>query len=238
MTRRLTSRPTVCLVLALLVGNPAAASDLTYTFIDFQAISNGLDATGTQSPVAAQTVDIETDEGDGIAIAGSVAMGEHFFFDGAFLTSIVDVSGTITNPSVSTMVNDNFDLISSRIGFGYQREMRPNFDLYASVSYDSLEFDFGSFAGENFDMSDDGLGVRVGFRYNPKTELEVYGHAHFSSIGQGNLTPGTFDSDARLRVGLIWYFFEDLGMGFDYEAGEIDTFAISMRFSFGDLRLQ
>jgi hypothetical protein len=226
------------LAVTALIVQSAAASDLSYTFIDFQAISNSTDFTGSQSPVPAQTVDVVTEDGDGIAIAGSVAIGERFFFDGGFLTSIVDVRGVISNPFVSTEVTDNFDLIQSRFGLGYQREIRPNLDLVFAISYDSMEFDFGSFAGENFDMQDSGAGARIGFRYNPRPELELYGHAHFSAVGEADLTLGEFDSDTRLRLGVLWYFFEDLGIGFDYEAGEVNTFSISMRFSFGDLRVQ
>jgi hypothetical protein len=223
---------------ALLLAQSAAASDLSYTFIDFQAISNSTDATGSQSPVPTQLVEVNTEDGDGISIGGSIAIGEHFFFDGGYLTSIVDVTGVISNPFVSTEVTDNFDLVQSRFGFGYQRELRPNLDLVASLSYDSIEFDFGSFAGENFDMQEDGAGVRIGFRYNPRPDFEVYGHAHFSSVGKADLTLGEFDADTRVRFGLLWYFFEDLGLGFDYETGEVDTFSISMRFSFGDLRVR
>ena len=236
MTRRPASG--LLLLAALLACQQAGASELSYTFIDFQAISNSLDAAGTQTPVPTQTVSVVTDAGDGISIGGSVAIGDRFFFDGKFLTSIVDVTGTVTNPLSSITVNDNFDLVQSRIGLGYQREMRPNFDLLFGLSYDSLEYDFGSFAGENFDMDDSGIGVRVGFRYNPRPELEVYGGVHVSAVGSADLTQQTFDSDTSVRFGLLWYFFEDLGMGIDYEAGEIDTFSISMRFSFGDLRVR
>jgi len=235
------TRPASCFVLlttAVLTLNQAAASELSYTFIDFQAITNGLDSAGTQSPVPSQTVAITTDEGDGISIGGSIAVGERFFFHGKFLTSIVDVSGIVTNPFGSTAVSDNFDLVQSRVAFGYQRELRENFDLVFDLSYDSLEYDFGSFAGENFDMSEAGAGGRAGFRWNPRPELELYGYAHFSSVGKADLTTREFDSDTRAQFGLLWYFFEDLGMGIDYEVGEIDTFSISMRFSFGDLSVR
>ncbi len=135
---------------------PSFASELSYTFIDFQAISNTVEAAGTQSPVPAQTVAVLADEGDGISIAGSVLIGTRFFVAGEYLTSIVDVSGVITNPLGTTAVTDNFDLIQTRIAFGYQKELSENFDIVFELSYDSSEYDFGSFAGENFDMGRDG----------------------------------------------------------------------------------
>jgi hypothetical protein len=33
-----------------------------------------------------------------------------------------------------------------------------------------------------------------------------------------------------------WYFFEDLGLAFDVRSGDYDSFTVSMRFGFGELR--
>ena len=226
--------------LAFLVGlaAPSLASDLSYTFIDFQAISNKMDLAGTQSPVPAQTVSVQADEGDGISVAGSVSLGERFFLAGRFQTSIIDVTGVVTNPLGTTTVADTFDLIQSRVAFGYQRELRPNFDIMFELSYDSSEYDFGSFAGENFDMQGTGAGARFGFRWNPRIPFELYGAVHSNPVGKGNLQALEFDPETRVQLGTVWYFLEDLGVGLDYEAGDVDTLSLSMRFSFGDLRLQ
>jgi hypothetical protein len=219
-------------------ATPSLASDLSYTFIDFQAISNKTALTGVQSPVPAQTVAISSDEGDGISIAGSVSLGTRFFLAGKFQTSIVDVSGIVTNPLGTTAVSDNFDLLQSRVAFGYQRELSENFDIVFELSYDSSEYDFGSFAGENFDMHSTGAGASVGFRWNPRVPFELFGSAHHNPVGKGDLQALEFESETRMRLGAVWYFLEDLGLGVDYEAGDVDTLSISMRFSFGDLRLQ
>ena len=234
----ITPRSAAALLLLALPGAPSLASELSYTFIDFQAITNKLDLAGTQTPVPAQTVAILADEGDGISIGGSVSIGQRFFLAGRFQTSIVDVSGVITNPLGTTAVSDNFDLIQSRIAFGYQKELSENFDIVFELSYDSSEYDFGSFAGENFDMRTTGTGASAGFRWNPRIPFELYGSAHLNPVGKGDLQALEFDSETRMRLGMVWYFLEDLGVGLDYEAGDVDTVSLSMRFSFGDLRLQ
>ena len=235
-------RPHVLALFAIasgVAGSPAGhASELTYTYVDFQAVGTSGGQTGQKVPVPGQTVAAETEDGDGISIGGSVAIGQRFFFGGRFQTSVIDVNAVVTNPFGVTTAQDNFDLIQSRLAFGYYREMRENFDLTAELSLDSVEYDFGSFAGESFDMRDEGVGVRLGFRWNPRVPLEVSGYAHYSPVGKADLTTGEFDSDTNIGAGVMWYFFRDLGIGVDYATGETDSVAFSMRFSFGDLGLQ
>ena len=189
-------------VLALLAiasgvaGSPAGhASELTYTYVDFQAVATSGGQTGQKVPVPGQTVAAETEDGDGISIGGSVAIGQRFFAGGRFQTSVIDVNAVVTNPFGVTTAQDNFDLIQSRLAFGYYREMKENFDLTAELSLDSVEYDFGSFAGESFDMRDEGVGIRLGFRWNPRVPLEVSGYAHYSPVGKADLTTGA----VRLR---------------------------------------
>ena len=229
-----TAAVTVCTAAPL----AANASDLSYTFIDFQAFSTDTAQTGEQVPVPGQTVQVSTENGDGIAIGGAASIARRFYFGGRFQTSIIDVNAVVTNPFGVTTATDTFDLIQSRLAFGYYRELAANFDLTVDLSLDSMEYDFGSFAGENFDAQDDGLGARIGFRWNPRTPLEVYGFAHHSPVGKVDLKAGTFESDTTAGLGLMWYFFGDLGIGIDYASGEHESVAFSMRFSFGDLDLQ
>ena len=69
----------------------AQASELSYTYVDFQAYSTDTAQTGQQVPVPGQTVRVQTENGDGIAIGGAVALGQRFYFTGQFRTSIIDV---------------------------------------------------------------------------------------------------------------------------------------------------
>jgi len=237
MTRR---RPLLSLVAAVAVtpGLAAKASELSYTYVDFQAFSAESDLSGAQVPVPGQTVAVQTTDGDGISIGGSMSIGERFYVGGRFRTSIIDVGAVVTNPFGVTEADDNFDLIQSRFAFGYYRELTENFDLTVELSLDSTEYDFGSFAGENFDMRDEGVGARVGFRWNPRAPFELYGFAHHSPVGKADLAMGTFEADTSAGLGAMWYFFDDLGIGVDYVSGDVESVSFSMRFSFGDLALR
>lgn len=236
MTKR---RRTLAMLAAAAGASAAQASELTYTYVDFQAFSSSGEQAGQQVPVPSQTVAVQTADGDGIALGGALSIGRRFFVGGRFQTSIVDVDAVVTNPLIGvTTATDNFDVIQSRMTVGYYREIKDNLDVTLELSLDSREYDFGTFAGESFDMSDDGLGVRAGFRWNPRTPLEISGYVHHSAVGEADLTTGAFDSDTSVGIGAMWYFFEDLGVGVEYASGQMDSVAFSMRFGFGDLGLQ
>jgi hypothetical protein len=214
---------------------PAHASELTYTFLDFQYLQQEVQATGTQNPVPVQTVSIDSHDGDGIAIDGSLAIGSRFFAGGGFRTSIIDVEGLITNPLTEVQVSDNYDVIFTRLSAGYLQPIGTTFDLIVEISYDSTEFDFGSFAGENFDVEGSGAGARAGFRWNPTPPLEIFASARYSPTAEVNLNTLEFEAGTMGSLGVRWYFFEDLGLGIDYEAGDFETIAVSLRFGFGNL---
>jgi hypothetical protein len=211
------------------------ASDLSYTFLDFQALDNTLGTTGVQTPVPGQTVSIFADSGDGVAVAGSLALPGRFYISGAFRTSLVDITGVIQSPLASVTVTDTFDLVSSDLGIGYQRELADNFDFIAELSHDSVDYDFGSLAGENFDTVDTGTGARLGFRWNPKARFELFASARYSEVGRVNLAARELENDTWGNIGIRWYFYEGLATGVDYESGDVETFTFSLRFSFGRL---
>ena len=213
----------------------ASASDLSYTFLDFQRPEVTVDAFGVQTPVPGQTVQINALDGEGIAVAGSLALVHGLYFSGSYRSSIVDVTGSISSPLVSVNVTDTFDLTAATLALGYAHEFGDNFDLIAEISYDSSTYDFGSFAGENFDIDDSGAGARLGVRWNPARPIELYLFAKYSPVAKALLSEGTFEKGNSTSVGVRWYFFENLGVGVEYDSGDVDTTTISMRFSFGNL---
>lgn len=221
--------------LGTVLAGPAAASELSYTYIDFRVLGNSTDASGIATPVAGQDVAIETGDGDGISVAGSLALPARFYLTGAFNSSIVDVDATITSPLTVANVQDEVDLITSSFGFGYQYELAPNFDLIGELTYDTGEFDFGSLAGEDFDTEGSGAAARVGFRWNPSEPFELYATAGTSPVGKVDLNARQFDSATIVNAGLRWYFFQDLGLGVDYQSGDLSALTLSMRFSFGSV---
>lgn len=225
-----------CLCVAWLAGASAGASELSYTFVDFWYADQTVDAAGTQEPVAGQIVSVESEQGDGIAAGGSLGLGKRFFVAGSFVSSIVDFTATVSNPLVDVTIEDNYDLNESQLSFGYVQAIGDSFDLILEATYDSAEYDFGSLAGENFDVKESGAGGRIGFRWNPTRAIEVYGFSHYSPVGEVSLDRIEFDSEVVNRAGLIWYCFEDLGVGLDYRSGQIETVSVSIRFSFGTLQ--
>jgi hypothetical protein len=215
---------------------PASASELSYTFLDFQRPKTSVGTSGAQTPVLGQTVRINAHGGEGIAMGGSVALGRRFYAGGAYSSSIVDVTGVVSNPLVTVNVADTFDLVATSLAFGYIRELGNELDLVAELSYDTANYDFGTFAGENFDLDDSGMGGRVGLRWNPTPPMELYGFAGFSPVAKAQLSERAYDAGGSTTVGLRWYFFENLGVGLEHESGDVDTTTISMRFSFGNLQ--
>ena len=226
-------------VLALCGGVSASAlaSDLSYTYLDFQYIQNTLETTGRQTNTALnQSVAVNAADGDGIAIAGAIRIRDRFYLSGFYHSSIIDVSGVVNNPVIGSLaVTDEFDYISTNVGFGYIHQIGENLDVTAEITYDGAEFDFGSFAGENFDSSEAGAGVKLGTRWNPTPRLELSGFIRQSPVGKLNISSLTFESDTLLGLGIRWYILEDLGISLDFESGEVDTATFSMRFSFGNL---
>jgi len=213
----------------------ASASELSYTFLDFQRPESTVDAFGVQTPVPGQTVQINALDGEGIAVGGSLALVHGLYFAGSYRSSIVDVTGSITSPLVTVNVTDTFDLVASTLAFGYAHEFGDNFDLIAEISYDSSNYDFGSFAGENFDIDESGAGARLGFRWNPVPPVELYLFGKYSPVAKALLSEGTFEKGTSEILGVRWYFFENLGVGIEYDSGDVDTTTISMRLSFGNL---
>ncbi|HEY8555233.1 MAG TPA: hypothetical protein VIL43_11930 [Burkholderiales bacterium] len=224
-------------VAALLTAHAAAAgaSDLSYTFIDFKVLSPSVDATGIQTSAPGQTVQVATGDGDGIAVAGGMLLPARFYLAGEFASSVIDVDGVVVSPLTVAQVSGEFDLVTSTLAVGYQRELGENFDVIAEISYDSAEYDFGSFAGERFDTDGSGAGARLGFRWNPVPPFELFASAKYSPVGEVSLDARELDSETRVSAGLRWYFFEDLGVGVDYESGDASMLTLSMRFSFGNL---
>lgn len=228
--------PLRALLLAALAATalPAAASELAYTFIDFHVLDHDIGVTGSQSPVPEQDVTLSLGGGDGIAGSGAIAIRQFYLF-GAFKSSIIDVTGTVTSPLATTPVSGNFDLVQTSAGVGYQREISRNFDVIGELSYEVADYDFGSFAGENFDMDESGVGVRLGFRWNPLPRYEIFAHAHHTPVGRPMLSALRIDSDTVIGGGLRWSFFEDLALGLEHEAGEVKTTTLTLRFNFSNL---
>jgi hypothetical protein len=136
---------------------------------------------------------------------------------------------------VTLNVAGTFDLVQADVFFGYKHEIGDELDLIAELSYDFSNYDFGSFAGETFDLEDSGAGARFGLRWNPTLPVELYLFGRYSPVAKPNLSARTYENGSSVSAGIRWYFFENLGAGLEYDSGDVETTTISMRFSFGNL---
>lgn len=221
----------------MLFGAAVQASDLSYTFVDFGALGVDSSVQGTKRPTATQRVDVISGEGDGLTVAGSLAVGRRFFVAGGYASSVVDASASIVSPLATASTSGNYDLAMSRVVLGYVQPIGSNLDVVFEASYDSVEYDFGSFAGETFDVDDSGAGFGVGVRWNPRAKLELFATARSSSVGAVDLGASQLDSGTEVSAGVRFYFFKDLGVGFNFRSSDdVDAFTVSLRFGFGDLR--
>ncbi len=225
----------IAAVALLASGAAADASDLSYTFIDFEVLNQEIDLDGVLVPVPGQSVAARTHGGDGISVAGGVALPRGFYLSGRFRSTVADVDATITSPLTVVQAADEFDVVTSELAVGYVRPFGESFDLIAELARETADFDFGSFVGESFDTDDSGVGARIGMRWNPRPAFELFASARYSPVGKPNLSERSFDGDVLISTGIRWYFFEDLGLGLDFESGDISTVTLAMRFSFGNL---
>ena len=224
-------------IIAALPSLTARATDLSYTYLDFQSLNNSINKTAHQSPLPGQTVTIDTSGGNGIAAAGSYAFGSRFYFGGYYRSSVVDYSGVVTSPIATDKASGTFDLVGSSLSIGYVHKFGEKLDFTADIGYESSFYDFGSIGGENFDLKDSGAAANLGLRWNPRKPFELFAIAHYSAVEKADLTAHRYESGTSIKAGFRWYFFQNLGLGLEHESGDIDVTTISMRFSFGNLPL-
>jgi hypothetical protein len=145
------------------------------------------------------------------------------------------VTGVVRSPLATVTIADEFDLTVGRLSLGYLLPIGESLDVIAEVSYDSVNYDFGSIAGENFDIDESGAGGQIGLRWNPRRALELFAFVRHAPLGELDLSSRSLDATATVHTGLRWYFLQDLGLGIEYESGDVETFVLSLRFSYGNL---
>ncbi len=232
-----TSRLAVWAIVAAAPSLAAQATDLSYTFLDFQSLDSTVEKTATQTPVPGQTVQIQTSGGRGIGAAGSYLFGERFYFSGYYKSSVLDYSGVVTSPIATDHATGTFDLVTSNLALGYLHKFGDRLDVTADIDFDSSYYDFGSIAGENFDLKGSGAGASVGLRWNPRRPFELFLTGHYSAVEKADLSQHRYESGTSVTAGFRWYFFENLGVGIEHRSGDVDVTTISMRFNFGNLPL-
>jgi hypothetical protein len=151
-----------------------------------------------------------------------------------FESSDPDVEAVVTNTQGTFLAEDTFDLTSARGGIGYKYSLNHRTDIVAELGYDSVDFDFGSFAGEDFDVDGQDVGASLGIRWMLNDDWEFRAHGRFTNVGDVNLTTKEFDSDVLAGVGLSYMPIRGFSFTLDYEGGQIETFSIGFRLDLNE----
>ena len=222
-------------VLAILMllgcGNAAMAQDVRYSWIDMSFMAQDVGRAGSLTPLPGQTVYIAVSDGAGVRFRGSVGTWNNFYLMVDYGSTDIDLAGTVTNTNTGFVqeFGDEFDYTTIRGGIGLKFSILFGTDIYGELTYDSLDFDFGSFAGENFDMDRQEPGGTLGIRRIFGDNFEARLHARYSALGDADLTTGFFDSDVLYGAGFGWEILRGLSIVGDYEAGEFSSWSIGFR---------
>ncbi len=218
-------------VLLLSLGHTSAAQEIRYSWVDMSFMGQDVGRAGSLAPLPGQTVDIAVSDGAGVRFRGSVGTWKNFYLMVDYGSTDIDLTGTVTNTNTGFVQNfgDEFDYTTIRGGIGLKFTILDATDIYGELTYDSLDFDFGSFAGENFDMDRQEPGGTLGVRTIFGKTVEARLHARYSALGDADLTTGFFDSDVLFGAGFAWEIIRGLSIVGDYEAGEFSSWSVGFR---------
>ena len=218
-------------VFLLSVFHTAAAQDIRYSWIDMSFMAQDVSRAGSLTPLPGQTVDVAVTDGAGIRFRGSVGTWNNFYLMVDYGSTDIDLTGRVTNTvtGFEQEFEDEFDYTTIRGGIGVKFSILYATDIYGELTYDSLDFDFGSFAGEDFDMDRQEPGGTLGVRTILGKAFEARLHARYSALGDADLTTGFFDSDVLYGAGFSWELVRGLSIVGDYEAGEFSSWSVGFR---------
>jgi hypothetical protein len=213
-----------------IIWSGAMAQDLRYSWFEISFVGQDIDKSGSQTDVGlGQTVDVSATDGNGIKFRGSFGTWKNLFAFMDYSSSDIDVSALVSNAQGQFPAEDEFDFTTVRGGVGLRWSLTPKTDIYGAVSYDSTDFDFGSFAGENFDTDFQDVGVTIGVRSMLSAEIELRAHARHTAVGDVDLNTGAMESDTLYGVGFGFELVRGLSITGDYESGIFSNWNIGFR---------
>lgn len=230
--RRPLSGVSMLLPVLLLIGlsnSAVAQQDVRYSWLDMSVISQDFDRAGTLVPIVDQVVDVSGSDGSGIRFRGSVGTWHNLYLFFDYSSSDIDVDAVVTNPGGTFPAADEFDYTSRQGGVGWKTTILNATDIYGEISYDNLDLDFGSFAGEDFDTHEGDIGAEIGVRSMIRDNLELRGHARYTNVGDVDLTSGEFGADTLFGVGFAWELIRGLSIVGDFETGEFSSLSLGFR---------
>ena len=226
------ARMQLALILALAFsGHIASAQELRYSWLDMSFMGQDVSRSGALSPLPGQIVAIDVTDGSGVRFRGSVGTWKNLYLMVDYGSTDIELTGTVTNTNTGFVedIADEFDYTSIRGGIGLKYSVGFNTDIYGEATYDSLDLDFGSFAGEDFDMDRQEWGAALGVRTLFGDDFEARAHARYTNLGDADLTTGFFDTDVLFGAGFAWQFIRGLHLVGDVEIGEFSSWSIGFR---------
>jgi hypothetical protein len=217
---------TLCTVF---VTGTALAQEVRYSWLDLSYRAQDFDRQGFQVPVQGQSVEYDAGDGDGVRFRGSIGTWNNIYAFIDYGSTDIGVAAVIRNEQGEFLAEDEFDLTTIRGGLGFKYAIGFSTDLIAEISYDSLDLDFGSFAGEDFDASDQDLGGLLGVRSMLNDELEVRASARYTNHETVDLTLGEFDTGVVYGAGFGYEIVRGLSIVGDYESGQFANWSLGFR---------
>lgn len=219
------------ILFAAIASAPSMAQEVRYSFLDMSYMAQDVGRTGSQMPVAGQTVDYDAMDGNGIRFRGSIGAWHNLYAFIDYGSTDIKLDAFVVSPLIplGQLVSDEFDFTTIRGGVGLRHTFGTATDVYGEISYNSLDLDFGSFALENFDTGEKGTGGALGVRHmmNDNLELRVWGR--YTSVGDVDLDTLEFDSDILYGAGFGWQLIRGFSIVGDYESGEFSNWSIGFR---------
>ncbi len=231
-------RVATCLSILALVtlSHSASAQEVRYSWLDMSFTAQDVDRAGfLPSPgIPDQIVSIAVTDGSGVRFRGSLGTWKGFYLMFDYSSTDIDLIGTVTNPGFTDDIEDEFDYTTIRGGIGLKFSIFESTDIYGEVTYDSLDFDFGSFAGEDFDMGGKGAGAALGVRTVFGDHFQMELRARFTDVGDADLTQGFFEPDTLFGAGFAWEVVRGLSIVGDVEAGEFTNWSLGFRIDLAE----
>ncbi len=214
-----------------LISAPTMAQELRYSYLDMSFMAQDVGETGTQMPVPGQTVDYDASDGAGIRFRGSIGTWHNMYLFINYASTDIDLAAFVVSPLIpeGQLALDEFDLTTIRGGVGLKYSIGTATDIYGEISYDSADYDFGSFALENFDTGEKDIGASIGFRRMMNDDFEVLAWGRYSNVADVDLNTLYFDADTLIGAGFGWQLIRGFSIVGDYETGKSDSWSIGFR---------
>jgi hypothetical protein len=222
---------TACAVLlAALASGTAGAQELRYSWFDLSYMAQDVGRQGLQqTPVPGQTTEVDATDGDGVRFRGSFGTWYDFYVFGEYRSTDIDVDALVSNDQGDFPASDEFDLTTIRGGVGWRYPIHFATDVFVELTYDSIDYDFGSFAGENFDIDDQDFGGSLGIRHMLNDDIELYAYGRHSNHADADLNTLSFDAGQYFGAGVVWEIVRGLAIVGDIESGEITSWSVGFR---------